>query len=251
MFAPIVEIVIPSIYPKANPGPLPKRMAKCTVDMKQALQAIATEVMGKGGKLILSDLFRTHDEQLQANKDYESGKKSAYSPPPGGSFHESGRAFDLDLGALGHLGATGDRLTAFHPLAESRGVTPITAPDCHLSESWHYERRASHQLVHDYYAQGNGTNFQKPAKAAAASAIVSVGIPVDALGPDPLTGYIQSGLIRLGQLIGNLDGSIGPKTINALNALNIQFGKLEDMAQALEFKLMERFPDEYFPKTVD
>jgi len=37
---------------------------------------------------MLSDLLRSYDMQLQAHLDYTSGKKSAFSPAPGGSMHE-------------------------------------------------------------------------------------------------------------------------------------------------------------------
>ncbi|WP_173082412.1 M15 family metallopeptidase [Fundidesulfovibrio magnetotacticus] len=218
--------------------------------MKSALLSLADEVLPLAGRLVLSDLFRSYEEQNQAHKDFVSGKKDAYSPPPGRSFHESGRAFDLDLKALGSLGATGDRLTVFHKLAARHGVTPITAPDIKQKEAWHFELRGSHQTVYDYYAAGKGTNM-KPASAAAASAIVSAGLRVDFLGDTPVPGYVQSGLIRLGQDIGNLDGQIGPGTRKALRNLGISAQEPEDMAQAVEALLMVNFPKEYFVAQVD
>jgi hypothetical protein len=41
--------------------------------------------------------------QLQSHLDWKTGKKSAFSPPPGGSLHEAGRALDLDLDSLGMM----------------------------------------------------------------------------------------------------------------------------------------------------
>jgi D-alanyl-D-alanine carboxypeptidase len=97
MFAPVEDIKIKSIYPS---GDLPKNMARCTPDMLNALQGAAADVKTAGGELILSDLYRSYDMQLQAHLDYVTGKKKAFSPPPGGSMHEAGRAFDLDLSSL-------------------------------------------------------------------------------------------------------------------------------------------------------
>ena len=54
-----------------------------------------------GNNLRLSDLFRTYEMQRQVNLDYVEGRKHAYSPPPGGSMHEAGRAMDIDLSSMG------------------------------------------------------------------------------------------------------------------------------------------------------
>jgi hypothetical protein len=83
MFAPLEDIQFKSIYG----GDLPKRMAHCTPDMLTAVRLVAADVKAAGGELILSDMYRSYDMQFQAHLDYVSGKKSAYSPPPGGSMH--------------------------------------------------------------------------------------------------------------------------------------------------------------------
>ena len=96
MKSPLIPIDILSIY-KNKLGdlvPLSTRMAKCTPDTYNAIFNIATDLAKKGGKLILSDLFRSYDMQAQSHQDYVAGRKKAFSPPPGGSFHEAGRAFD-------------------------------------------------------------------------------------------------------------------------------------------------------------
>src|SRR4051812_32298727 len=100
MFTPLVEIKFYSIYG----GPLPSRMAKCTPDTYRALFAVKENLKARNSDLVLSDLFRSYDMQFQANRDYVTGKKTAYSPPPGGSMHEAGRAFDLDLKYIKKMG---------------------------------------------------------------------------------------------------------------------------------------------------
>ena len=70
-------------------------MAQCTPDAHVAIFNIASDLARKGGRLILSDLFRTHDMQAQSHQDFIAGRKKAFSPPPGGSFHYHHSAFEI------------------------------------------------------------------------------------------------------------------------------------------------------------
>jgi len=240
MFTPLVAITIDSIY---NGKPLPVRMAHCTPDMYAAAFATKATLKTKSCDLVLSDLFRSYDMQFQANLDYVTGKKKAYSPPPGASMHEAGRAFDLDLDQIKKI-----KLKDFWTLAAANGLSPIIdKPDTGLSEAWHFDCRGSHQIVYDYYKAKKGDNFKTPYAAMAASAIVSIGQKVDLLGSDPRPAYIQSGLIRLGKTIGDLDGSLGPKSRKALGELGIDPAKsLDEIADAIDRKLQTKFPNEFF-----
>jgi len=242
MFAPLEDIQIKSIYG----SDLPKRMARCTPDMLNSVRLVAADVKAAGGELILSDMYRSYEMQFQAHLDYVTGKKSAYSPPPGGSMHEAGRAFDLDLSALKMS------LSDFWKIAEKHGLRPIiNTPSQGANEAWHFDCRGSHDRVYDYYAAGKADNFASPYTAMAASAIVSTGVKVDALGEDPTAGFIQSGLIRLGQTIGDLDGRMGPKTRTALQAVKLDpDAGNTDIAAAIEKLLQSAFPDEYFVPAV-
>lgn len=157
MSTPLIELVVTSIY-KNTLGerlPLPRRMAQCTADMGAAIRALSAELADKAGDLFLSDLFRSYDMQLQSHLDFVKGKKTAFSPAPGGSMHEAGRALDLDLDSLGI------ELSEFWDLARARGLSPIIdTPKAGVSESWHFDCRGSHQIVYDYYRTGKGTNFE-------------------------------------------------------------------------------------------
>ncbi|HEX4302808.1 MAG TPA: hypothetical protein VHZ78_08440 [Rhizomicrobium sp.] len=239
MFSPLLPITIDSIYKHA---PLPPRLAKCTPDMYAAAFALKAELRTIHSDLVLSDMFRSYDMQHQANLDYVNKKKTAYSPPAGGSMHEAGRAIDLDLEFIKAMG-----LTKFWPIAAKHGFTPILdAPDITKNEAWHFDCRGSHQLVYDYYKAGKGDNFKSPYTAMAASGIVSLGQPVDALGKDVKSAYIQSGLIRLGQTIGDLDGSIGAKSRDGLTALGVDpKGAVDDIAAAIDALLQKAFPQEF------
>src|SRR5262249_20626296 len=96
--SPLLPITVASIY---NHNALPTRMAKCTPDMSRAVQGVVDDIRGLGHELLLSDMFRSYDMQRQAYLDFKEGRKKAYSPPPGGSMHESGRAMDIDLESIG------------------------------------------------------------------------------------------------------------------------------------------------------
>src|SRR6478735_9201943 len=128
---PLIRIEFPSIYMPHNvPVSLPERMAWCPADMKSCLFRASDAVRAKGGELKLSDLFRSYDMQLGSYNDYASGRKKAFSPPPGGSLHEGGRAFDLSLDALGMP------LKDFWEIADGCNLSPIIdRPDARKSES--------------------------------------------------------------------------------------------------------------------
>jgi len=154
------------------------------------------------------------------------------------------RAFDLSLPAYKVP------LSDFWEMAAKVGLVPIIAtPDRKASEAWHFECRGSHQLVYDYYRDGKGTNFDKPYKAMAASAIVSVGVNVDKFADGQKQAAIQSGLIRLGQDIGNLDGRIGQKSVRGLDALGIAWANEDTVLREVTAKLEAAFPGEFFDST--
>lgn len=243
MKSPLIPINIISIY-KNQLGdllPLPTRMAKCTPDTHIAIFKTAEALAKKGGKLILSDLFRSHDMQAQSHQDFISGKKKAFSPPPGGSFHESGRAFDLDLKAMKI------DLADFWAIGAKFGLVPIIdKPQKSKSEAWHFDCRGSHQLVYQYYTDKKGTNF-KPYTAAAASSILAIGVQVDVFGQNQKAAALQSCLIRLGKVIGNIDGQIGMRTQAALEELGVNFDlqNVDRMLIEVENLVQQKFPAEF------
>jgi D-alanyl-D-alanine dipeptidase len=244
MTAPLNEITRLSVYKNAAGlrVVLPKRMARCTPDMEKAIQDAGSALEARGGHLYLSDLFRSYDMQFQSHMDFVNKKKTAFSPPPGGSLHEAGRALDLDLDNIKV------KLSDFWDIAKSVGLSPIiNKPTPGVSESWHFDCRGSHQIVYDHYQSGKGgTNFKKPYAAMAASAILAIGVKVDQFGPNQTAAAIQSALIRLGQNIGSMDGSIGKNTKDGLAAVGVSFSAdLPAVSAALEELLRESFPNEY------
>lgn len=243
MPTPLVDINILSIYfdDHHNRKNLPSRMAKCTPDMRRAALNLRTDLAERGIQLFLSDMFRSFDMQLQAH--IENAKKGVFSPRPGGSLHEAGRAFDLDLDAL--LAGNVLKLSDFWEIARQRGVVPIISePKPSTSESWHFECRGSHALVRQYYLNGKGGQNMKPYQAMAASAILAIGVKVERF-QNQKAAAIQGALIRLGHELGPLDGSIGQNTRNALAAAGIQQADEQTMLNDLEEQLKERFPEEF------
>jgi hypothetical protein len=243
MTTPLFKINIPSIYFDSNQQRknLPERMAQCTPDTRRAVLSLRMVLDGRGVKLFLSDMFRSHDMQLQAH--IENAKKGIHSPLPGGSLHEAGRAFDLDLTAL--LADNILTLADFWEIAREHGVVPIIAePKPNKKESWHFECRGSHSLVRQYYSDGKGGTEMKPYQAMAASAILAIGVQVDRF-QNQTAAAIQSALIRLGHELGALDGSIGQKTKNALAAAGVAESDQQTMLNSLEEQLKQKFPDEF------
>ncbi|MEK8051075.1 M15 family metallopeptidase [Ideonella sp. DXS22W] len=246
MPSPLVKPLVRSIYEVAGQRILmPERMAKVTPDLKRALYGIRDELKQHDGKLELSDLFRSYDMQLQAHLDYTSGKKKAFSPPPGGSMHESGRAFDVDLSRLKVP------LAEFWQIAARWGVVPIIAePKASISESWHFECRGSHQKVYEHYRAERGTNF-KPATAMAISAIIGSGVPHDRFKGKQDAAYVQSALIRLGHDLGNIDGDVGPKTLKVLESLQVDPAAPAAWVDKVDALLQQKYPEEFFDKAED
>ena len=229
MLTPLVPVNLPSIY---NQQPLPARMARASKDFAIALAQLSEKRPG----LRWSDLFRSYEMQKQANLDYLQGRKKAFSPPPGGSLHEAGRAMDIDLSTIGMS------LAEFWAFLKPLGMVPIiNKPDAGMSEAWHFEYRGSHQLVYDYAASGNVRADISPYKQAAASAILGLGIHVDQVR-DQNVAMIQSALIRLGYDAGPIDGDPGGRTVAALQ----QAGATLDTAEGvLGPRLQEKFPQEF------
>jgi hypothetical protein len=229
----LVDIEIPSIY---NHAPLPQRMAQCTPDTRAAILALAGDMNQLGHTLRLSDLFRGYEMQKKSHEDWLLGRKQAYSPPPGGSMHEAGRAMDVDLVA------TGMPLADFWKHAARHGFHPIiSSPNSGQSEAWHFDCRGSHGLVYEYVRTGKAGPNLSPYKQMAASAILTAGISVDYV-KNQQTAQLQSALIRLGADPGPIDGVAGERTQSALGA----FGRTTAAATAaVEERLRCKWAAEY------
>jgi hypothetical protein len=233
LLTPLVPISVASIYSNAA---LPARMAKCTPDTAIAIQGVVDDLRALGHDLRLSDLFRSYEMQRQANLDYVEGRKKAYSPPPGGSMHEAGRAMDIDLSSIGVP------LEDFWDIAKAHGFFPIIdAPIAGRSESWHFDCRGSHDAVYRYVHDGNAGASIPPYTQMARSGILALGVRVDAL-PDQAIGMLQSALIRLGFNPGRIDGVMGDRTLAAMRDAGVD---ADDPIGSASLALKARFSGEY------
>jgi hypothetical protein len=233
LITPLVSVTVASIY---NKQALPSRMAKCTPDTAAAIQGVVEDLRSLGHELLLSDLFRSYDMQKQANLDYVEGRKQAYSPPPGGSMHEAGRAMDIDLGSIGVP------LERFWEIARARGLFPIIdAPISTRSEAWHFDCRGSHDAIYQYVKQGKAGASVAPYTQMAHSGILAIAVRVDAV-PNQDVAFLQSGLIRLGFDPGRIDGVMGARTLGAMRDAGVN---PDDPAASLSDRLKERYPAEF------
>ncbi|MGA8028546.1 MAG: peptidoglycan-binding protein [Bryobacteraceae bacterium] len=233
---PLVAISIASIY---DDGPLPDRMALCTPDTKKAIEAASADLVSLGFGLRLSDLFRSYEMQKQAHADYLQGRKGAFSPAPGGSMHEAGRAMDIDLSSIGVP------LSKFWEIAHARGFLPIIdKPDASRSESWHFDCRGSHSFVYDYVKSGKAGTALPPYTQMAQSSILAIGVNLDSV-PAQDVAYIQSTLIRLGFDPGRIDGITGERTREAAKEAGIDLDSpFETLSRMLQATFASEYPDQ-------
>ena len=231
-YTPLIPINIASIYH----GPLPHRMAQCTPDTKVAIEGVAGDLAAMGYGIRLSDLFRSHHMQAQSHADFVQGRKKAFSPPPGGSLHEAGRAMDIDLSSIGVP------LPRFWEIAKAHGFSPIIdTPDPNRSESWHFDCHGSHHAVYEYVQSGKAGAMLAPYTQMAQSAILAIGVKLDVI-PAQDVAYLQAGLIRLGFDPGRIDGVQGNRTVKALGDAGAD---MRDPATWLSGALLAKFPGEY------
>jgi hypothetical protein len=234
LVTPLVPVFVRSIY--GNHGPLPQRMARCTPDMKAAIEGVVADIRSLGHELELSDLFRSYEMQKAANLDFVMGRKKAFSPPAGGSMHEAGRAMDINLESMGVP------LAKFWEIAKGRGFVPIIdAPDPKRSESWHFDLRGSHTRVYEYVRAGKAGSQMPPYTQMANSAISAIGVQLDTV-PDQDTAWIQASLIRLSFDPGRIDGVLGDRTKDALRNAGVDTSQPIAGLSAL---LEGQFPLEY------
>jgi hypothetical protein len=183
-----------------------------------ALHELRKEVEDKnGGMLRLTDMNRTWNMQWQANQDYLTGKKRAFSPPPGESFHNAGRSIDVDIRLLEEtLQPTGTGRKGFdlfweiyNDLGFSGVVQNRHAPDKNATEAWHIDYMGIFKAL---YAR------QRYKAAAIAASMDAMGNNFVGREPEYIkTMRIQAYLLYLGLLQQDVTGLWNNATETALN----------------------------------
>jgi hypothetical protein len=205
-----------------------KKGAYVAPDMFDALVKLDHLVKFNKGNLYITDLYRSWEDQEQARKAFETGKKKAFVAKPGSSFHNAGRAVDISIKELNFEGMDRDLwLSNLWNIAQPLGFRPIIKlPDMDASEAWHFDYPGEEWI--DVYDK---LSYPEAAKCA----ILDIG------GWNPKTGKIklkkmfcQAQLIRLGYYeIGKVDGVFGPKTNKVLEYEGVFDLDLTTMAKVL------------------
>lgn len=158
-----------------------------------SLLKLKADVESMGGNLYLSDGYRSKTQQEKAHNDYITKKKKAFSPPAGYSYHEAGRAIDIDLEAI-HM-----PLSVFWTKAKKYGWMPvIPQPISNQSEAWHFEYREYWNLL---------TSYSIGKRCAVLEAYLFLDIPITEKDGHTL---FQGLMYLLGFYKGAIDGSWGP-----------------------------------------
>lgn len=185
-----------------------------TPDMAEGLRKLEEAVRLGGGQFLVIDLFRDWDTQAENRKSYVTGKKKAFVAKPGGSFHNAGRAVDIQVKELNFSDTDKDEwLKKFWDLATPLGFRPIIRiPELGVLECWHFD------FPGDTWAKAyDAVPYSEVAKCAT----LDVGEWDPTENPAKVQRmFVQAQLIRLGHYqIGKVDGFFGPKTNTVLNVL--------------------------------
>jgi hypothetical protein len=207
-----------------------------TPDMFIALLKLNDKVKENKGELYITELSRTWEMQDRARKEFLTGKKAAYVSPPGGSFHQAGRAVDFSVGELNFKDTTKEKwLKKFWDIAKPIGFYPIiTIPDLGASEAWHFDYPGV-DWANAYQDAGKSKHDTLDYTLIAKCAILDIG-KWNSYVPEviQLKMFIQAQLIRLGYYeIGEVDGIVGKNTKNALKKRELSFSSLIVCAQQL------------------
>ncbi len=193
-------------------------------EVARALLALHNAVTAAGGDFRVTELHREVSVQAAARKRYENwvaaGKpargsasfnsatmKADFVAIPGKSMHNAGRAIDFHVGMTNFPGVPKDKqLDKMWEIAKPLGWKPIIkAPDESASESWHM----------DYWGEISGAYDRLGYEQGALCGALLVGYAGEWQTYERV---VQALLQRAGYSIGELDGIIGPKSINALSS---------------------------------
>jgi len=206
---------------------LPNGADLVPADVRDALVALNEAVSLNSGDFRVTDCRRDVSQQAAARQKYEtwlaagkpakgssyykkSSMKADFVSKPGFSWHNAGRAIDVDLGNLLFQDVPADlQLDKLWVLAKKLGWRPvIKAADERASEAWHFDFMGEWAPVYDRLGY----------KDAAMCACLDIGVAAYGRDRERL---IQSQLHRAGYDVGEVDGWIGAKTHRGIEAAGL------------------------------
>lgn len=195
-----------------------------TPDAVLALSDLHMAVSAAGGDFRVTDCLRDLEEQTAARAKYDAwlaaGRparfdtaimKSAFVARPGRSFHNAGRAIDVDIASLKFPGVSPDhQLDKLWEIALPRGWRPaIKLPDEEAKEAWHFDFMG---------ADWSPVYARIGYEWTAICAVLDIGEWSIVLARERI---IQANLQRAGYSIGDIDGLIGRRCVKALGMAGI------------------------------
>lgn len=233
-----------------------------TPDAADALLGLHEAVTALGGDLRITSAFRTLAVQQEARAKFLAWMNAGRPPPgserfdaktmkpvfvaaPGNSFHNAGRAIDIDVASLRFPGVAADKqLDVFWKVAAELGWRPvISKPDERAAESWHFDFMGPWRPVYARLLAAQTASTQGKAYAMTAHAACTDIGEYGALAR-PVERAVQAQLHRAGYNPGVIDGLLGNKTLAALDeaAMRVQ-GLTRSLEPGTLVGLLTQLPD--------
>ena len=165
------------------------------------LIGLKNDVEAEGGVFLISDMFRDWMMQWQAWRDYDLGLKAAFSPKPGGSFHNAGRSFDVDLPEL----LKTMEYAKFWQICKDHGFSSVGknrhTPNEKATEAWHFDFMGIFEALY---------KKQRYTMAAQVATMDVIGNNYPEARQEQIKNYrIQAYLLSLGLYNSTVDGIYG------------------------------------------
>lgn len=207
----------------------------------EALERTCDDWEKEGGEPVrMTDMRRMLSLQQLARAGYEAwdragrpdygssgwrvGMRSDYVARPGESNHNAGLAIDIDTGSLlfpGCKRGSDEALAEWWRVSGKHGWTPvIDEPDSSRSERWHFDHLGPLAAVRRAFVENRyPTPYSQTARVACA---LAGQLPRETVR-DTEIAVVQARLNIAGHFCGRVDGVLGPKTIEALQAVGVTY----------------------------
>lgn len=237
-----------------------------TPDAAAALLQLHHAVSERGGDLRITSAYRSIEVQQQARAKFVAWVNAGSPPPgsalfnaktmkpvfvasPGNSFHNAGRAIDIDVASLRFPGVQADKqLDVFWELAKAIGWRPVLRqPDEGAPESWHFDFMGPWLPVYERLLKLKIVSVGSKAYSMTAHAACTDIGEYGSLAR-PAERAAQAQLHRAGFNPGTIDGLLGAKTFAAVDEAALHApGLTRSLAPAAMVNLLMQLPDSPTP----